>query len=132
VGLHGVTTKWFNAQVKRNRERFPKDFVFQLSRVEMEGEAMRSQIVTAYKRNVRYRPYAFTEHGAVMAANVLNSPSAVQMSVFVVRAFIKMRSLLTDRKGLSGQLVELEKKLTAHRVPRTGRVGGQRKRDTYF
>lgn len=93
---------------------------------------MRSQIVTAYKRNVRYRPYAFTEHGAVMAANVLNSPSAVQMSVFVVRAFIKMRSLLTDRKGLSGQLVELEKKLTAHRVPRTGRVGGQRKRDTYF
>lgn len=75
-------------------------------------KAMRSQIVTAYKRNVRFLPYAFTENGAIMAANVLNSPQAVRMSVFVVRAFVQMRELLGGTKELAKQLAALEKKLT--------------------
>jgi hypothetical protein len=72
---------------------------------------MRSQIVTASKRNLRHRPFAFTEHGAIMAANILNSSAAVQMSVFVVRAFIKMRAALTDTRELARKLVSLEREL---------------------
>jgi hypothetical protein len=74
---------------------------------------MRSQNATASKRNVRFLPYAFTENGAIMAANVLNSPAAVRMSVFVVRAFVRMRDLLGGTKALARQLADLEKKLTA-------------------
>jgi hypothetical protein len=74
---------------------------------------MRSQIVTASKRNVRHRPLAFTEHGAVMAANILNSPAAVQMSVFVIRAFIRMRATLTDTRELARKLASLERELKA-------------------
>jgi len=74
---------------------------------------MRSQIVTASKRNVRHRPYAFTEHGAIMAATILKSPQAVQMSVFVVRAFVKMRAALSDTRELARKLATLEKELTA-------------------
>ena len=74
---------------------------------------MRSQIVTASKRNIRHLPFAFTEHGAIMAANILNSSRAVQMSVFVVRAFVKMRGLLTDTRELARKLAALEKELTA-------------------
>jgi hypothetical protein len=73
---------------------------------------MRSQIATASKRNIRYRPWAFTEHGAIMAASVLNSPRAVQMSVFVVRAFVKMREVLTQNGRLAEKLAELEQRLT--------------------
>jgi len=73
---------------------------------------MRSHIATASKRNIRYRPWAFTEHGAIMAANVLNSPRAVQMSVFVVRAFVKMRAVLTQNGPLAEKLAELERRLT--------------------
>jgi hypothetical protein len=72
----------------------------------------RSQIATAYKRNLRFLPYAFTENGAIMAANVLNSPQAVRMSVFVVRAFVQTRELLGSTKDLAKQLAALEKKLT--------------------
>jgi len=124
--LYGVTTKRLNEQVKRNQERFPEDFLFQVTREEV-GEAprsrsqiatashasppKRSQIATASKRNIRHRPYAFTEHGAIMAANVLNSARAVQMSVFVVRAFLKMRALLGDKRELAKQLAALEKEL---------------------
>jgi hypothetical protein len=72
---------------------------------------MRSQIVTASKRNVRFLPWAFTEHGAIMAANVLNSPRAVQMTVFIVRAFVKMRGLLTDTRELARKLAALETEL---------------------
>jgi hypothetical protein len=75
-------------------------------------KAMRSQNVTASKRNVRFRPYAFTEHGTIMAANALRSPFAVKMSVFVVRAFIKMRETLANDKTLALKLAELENKLT--------------------
>ena len=92
AALYGVPTKRLNEQVRRNRERFPGDFMFQLT--DDEIELMRSQNATASKRNIRYRPYAFTEHGAIMAANVLNSPRAVEVAVFVVRAFVKLRQLM--------------------------------------
>ncbi len=108
--LYGVATKRFNEQVKRNRERFPDDFIFQLTAE--ETDALRSQFATSTSHGGRrYRPYAFTEHGAIMAANVLNSPRAVQMSVFVVRAFLKMRALLGDKRELAKQLAALEKEL---------------------
>jgi hypothetical protein len=126
--IYGVPTRRLNEQIKRNAKRFPADFLFQLTIEEAEtlmpmrsqiatasktASAMRSQIATAYKRNVRFLPYAFTENGAIMAANVLNSPEAVRMSVFVVRAFVKMRDLLGGTKELARQLADLEKKLTA-------------------
>ncbi len=115
-----------NEQVRRNSNRFPDDFLFRLNRSEwlsvksqladeLRLKANRSQIATGSgrHRDVRFLPYAFTEHGAIMAANVLNSPRAVQMSVFVVRAFVKMRELLGGNQELARQLKELEAKLTA-------------------
>ena len=75
---------------------------------------MRSQTVTASKRNVRYLPYAFTEHGALMAASVLNTPRAMEVSVYVIRAFVKLRELLSTHKELSGKLAELERKVGSH------------------
>jgi hypothetical protein len=117
--LYGVTTKRFNEQVRRNRERFPADFMFQLTAE--EAEALRSQIATSKavgRGGRRYLPYAFTEHGAIMAATVLNSPRAVEMSVYVVRAFVKLRELLVSNKELARRLDELEarieKKLATH------------------
>jgi hypothetical protein len=110
--IYDVPTKALNQAVKRNLTRFPDDFIFQLTAKEI-ANLMRSQIVTAYKRNVRFLPYAFTENGAIMAANILNSPEAVRMSVFVVRAFVQMRDLLGSTKELAKQLAALEKKLTA-------------------
>ncbi len=110
--IYDVPTKALNQAVKRNLTRFPDDFIFQLTAKEI-ADLMRSQIVTAYKRNVRFLPYAFTENGAIMAASVLNSPEAVRMSVFVVRAFVQMRELLGSTKELAKQLAALEKKLTA-------------------
>ena len=121
--LYGVPTKAINQAVYRNREKFPPDFIFQLSRKEatdlqktmnQEDLILRSQIVTLrHGRHVKHLPFAFTEHGAIMAANILNSPQAVQMSVFVVRAFVKMRSLLTDTRELAKKLASLEKELTS-------------------
>ena len=111
--IYGVTTKAFNRAVKRNAERFPSDFVFQLTTEEYES--LRCQIGTSksMKGGRRYLPYAFTEHGAIMAATILNTPRAAQMSVFVVRAFIRMRQMLISQQGLARKLAELEKKLTA-------------------
>ena len=112
--IYGVTTKRLNEQVKRNAKRFPPDFLFQLTAD--EADSLRSQIATLKSGRGQHRkflPYAFTENGAVMAANVLNSPAAVRMSVFVVRAFVQMRDLLGGTKELAKQLVDLEKKLTA-------------------
>ena len=112
--LYGATTKRLNEQVKRNRERFPDDFVFRLTTAEA-SKLLRSRSQTAtLKRgqNVKYLPYAFTEHGAIMAANVLNSARAVEMSVYVVRAFVKIRSVLADHKDLARELAEVERKLT--------------------
>ena len=109
--IYGVPTKAFNRQVKRNAPKFPSDFMFQLT--PKEFESLRCQIGTSNKRGGRrFLPYAFTENGAIMAANVLNSPEAVRMSVFVVRAFVKMRDLLGSTKELAKQLAALEKKLT--------------------
>jgi hypothetical protein len=124
--LYGVSTKRLNEQVRRNRQRFPADFLFQLSAEESvalrsqnatlaDGEAdMRSQTATASKRNVRYLPFAFTEHGAIMAASVLNTPRAVDMSVYVVRVFVKLRGVLLDQRELALKLAELEQKVEGH------------------
>jgi hypothetical protein len=112
--IYDVPTKALNQAVKRNLTRFPDDFIFQLTKEEVEMELRsRSQFVTLKRgMNIKYRPYAFTENGAIMAANVLNSPEAVRMSVFVVRAFVQMRDLLGSTKELARQLAALEKKLT--------------------
>jgi hypothetical protein len=113
--LYGVPVKRLNEQVKRNRERFPADFMFQLT--SEEREALRSQFATS-KRDARggrrYAPYAFTEHGAIMAATVLNSERAVEMSVFVVRAFVRLRETLASNQQLAAKLDELEQRLETH------------------
>lgn len=113
--LYGVPTKALNQAVKRNHERFPDDFVFRLSRQEAEA-CNRSQSVTGSQthRDPRFPPYAFTEHGAIMAATVLNSPRAVDMSLYVVRAFVNLREVLTSNKQLAQQLTQLERKLQTH------------------
>jgi hypothetical protein len=107
--IYGVATKVLNQAVKRNVDRFPEDFVFQLTRQELAN--LRSQIVTLSYGGRRYLPYAFTDYGAIMAANVLNSPRATQMSVFVVRAFVKMRAALSDNRELARKLSALEREL---------------------
>jgi hypothetical protein len=109
--LYGVTVKRLNQQVARNQERFPSDFTFQLD--SKEHESLRLQIATSKKTRGgrRYTPYAFTEHGAIMAATVLNSERAVQMSVFVVRAFVRLRSMLANNRRLAGKIDELENRL---------------------
>ena len=113
--LYGIGTRVLNQAVRRNADRFPPDFMFQLTREEAElAFRSRSQTVILKRgTNIKYLPYAFTENGAIMAANVLNSPAAVRMSVFVVRAFVQMRDLLGSTKDLARKLVDLEKKLTA-------------------
>jgi phage regulator Rha-like protein len=109
--VYGVPTKRLNEAVRRNLDRFPFDFAFLLE--PQEVASLRSQIATSKGRGGRrYLPRAFTEHGAIMAANVLNSPRAVQMSVFVVRAFVKMREVLAQNTQLAEKLAELERRLT--------------------
>ena len=126
--IYGVPTKAFNQAVKRNRQRFPEDFMFRLTQEEAKAlqaprsqtvtssqrkDLLRSQFVTSNQRGgPRYLPYAFTEYGALMAANILNSTRAVQMSIFVVRAFAKMREALRGTPELARKLAALEKKLT--------------------
>ncbi len=110
--LYGVTTARLNEQVKRNPNRFPPDFMFPLS--QQEFAALISQNATSKGRGGRRKlPNVFTEHGALMAANVLNSPRAVQMSVFVVRAFIRMRAALADTRELARKLADLERDVKA-------------------
>ncbi len=110
--VYGVTTTRLNQQVRRNADRFPVDFAFQVTAEEFAGLML--QIATSKKGRGgrRKRPLVFTEHGAIMAANVLNSPRAVQMSVFVVRAFVKMREVLAQNRHLAEKLAELERRLT--------------------
>lgn len=109
--IYGVPTRQLNQAIKRNSDRFPEDFAFQLE--PQEVAALRSQIVISkIHGGRRYVPIAFTEHGAIMAANVLNSSRAVQMSVFVVRAFVKMRETLGENRHLAEKLAELERRLT--------------------
>ena len=112
--LYGVPVKHLNQQVKRNRDRFPADFLFTLTKA--EHKSLRSQIVTSNpgRGGRRYLPHAFTEHGAIMAATVLNSKRAIEMSVFVVRAFVQMRQALAVNQHLVSKLAELEARLDSH------------------
>ncbi|OGT74533.1 MAG: hypothetical protein A3I78_05795, partial [Gammaproteobacteria bacterium RIFCSPLOWO2_02_FULL_56_15] len=130
--LYGVTTKRFNEAFKRNHQRFPDDFAFQLAAVEFKD--LRSQIATSslhptdnpedipYQPKFatsshggpRYRPWAFTEHGALMAANILRSDQAVHMSVYVVRAFIQMREQIAANAAILKRLAEFDKSLLQH------------------
>jgi len=136
--LYGTSTKALNQAVKRNQERFPGDFMFRLtaegaeemrsqtvttsdsSRRQRSQDAtanLRSQIVTSSSASHggrRYLPYAFTEHGAIMAASVLNTSRAIEVGVYVVRAFVKLRELLSTHKQLAGKLAELERKVGSH------------------
>ena len=121
--IYGVPTKGLNQAVKRNLRRFPSDFLFRLTVEELEAiqsqiaaGSNRSQIVTGSQkhRNPRLLPYAFTEHGAIMAATVLNSPPAVTMSVYVVRAFIQMREHLAVNQAILKRLAEIDKTLLEH------------------
>ena len=108
--IFGVTTKHLNQAVKRNLDRFPEDFMFQVT--ENERESLRSQIVTsnASRGGRRYLPFVFTEHGTLMLANILNSPTAVGSSIQVVRAFIRLRQMMISHVELASKLNDLEKK----------------------
>ena len=113
AALFGTTTKALNQAVKRNRDRFPKDFMFQLTAEE------KTEVVTHcdHLAKLKYAstlPAAFTEHGAIMAANVLNTHRAIEVSVYVVRAFVKLREMLATNKELSHKLAELERTVSSH------------------
>jgi hypothetical protein len=110
AALYGVTTKRLNEQVRRNRRRFPADFAFQLS--EEEASVLRSQNATldaGRGRYTKYRAWAFTEHGAIMVATILNSARAVEMTVYVVRAFVRLRRALSTHTELSRELEALKR-----------------------
>lgn len=115
AALYGVATRVLNQAVKRNPDRFPRDFMFRLSASELE--AWRSQFVISKpsaKMGLRRAPYAFTEHGALMAATVLNSPRAVEASLYVVRAFVRLRRLLATHRDLARRLEQHERRLARH------------------
>ena len=143
AAVYGVTTKRLNEQFRRNRRRFPEDFAFQLSIKEYESlrsqivtlekggpgadsirsqsattssrsQGMRSQFATASRRNIRYRPWVFTEHGALQVANVLQTDRAISMSVFVIRAFIEQRETLAANASILKRLAEIDKTLLEH------------------
>jgi hypothetical protein len=135
ASLYGVPTKRFNQALKRNRDRFPADFAFQLTAEEFASLNW-SQTVTSSKRSIEstktgsnrsllsmssrkhrgtaYRPWAFTEHGALMASNILQSPRARQMSVFVIRAFVRMREELATNAAILKRLAEIDSTLLVH------------------
>ena len=108
AALYGVATSRLNEQVKRNSHRFPEDFMFQLDREEFEN--LISQFAISRWGGARKRPYVFTEYGAIMVANVLNSERAVEMSIRIVRTFIKLREVLSTHKDLKRKIEEMEKK----------------------
>src|SRR5437667_3829066 len=109
--LYGVPTKRLNEQYRRNRKLFPEDFQLRAE----EARSLRSQIATSRLHGGRrYRPYAFTEHGALQVANILNSANAVRMSVFVIRAFVKIREQLATNAAILKRLAEIDKTLLVH------------------
>jgi ORF6N domain-containing protein len=126
AAIYGVETKALNRAVKRNAKRFPEDFVFQLTKDEAQSSRCQSgtsniapdsadlisHSAISSRGGTRYLPHAFTEHGAIMAANVLNSARAVEMSVYVMRAFVKLRSVVSEHKDLARELAEVERQLT--------------------
>jgi hypothetical protein len=111
--IYGVPTKALNQAVKRNLERFPRDFMFQLTKSEKEEVVTNCDHLSKLKYSPGL-PYVFTEHGTIMAANVLNSPRAVEVSVYVVRAFVRLREMIASNKELAKKLDELEKKYDKH------------------
>jgi len=116
AGLYGVALKRLNEQVKRNFERFPDDFMFRLTLEEGKVVMLsRSQIATLKRgQNIKYRPYVFTEHGAVMLANVLRSPVAIRASIQVVRAFVNLRRMLTGHDDLARKIDTIERRVGKH------------------
>lgn len=112
AALYGVPTKRLNEQVKRNKGRFPDDFMFQLTDAEKSEVVANCDHLSKLKFSPQ-RPFAFTEHGAIMAANVLNSERAVQASVAVVRAFVRLRQMIASNAELARKLAELERKYDA-------------------
>jgi hypothetical protein len=129
AAVYGVTTKRLNEQFRRNRKRFPEDFAFRLTAEEFAGltsqiatldeagssrEPIRPQSATASQRNVRYRPWAFTEHGALQVANILRSERAIAMSVYVIRAFIELREKIAANAAILRRLAEIDKSLLEH------------------
>jgi hypothetical protein len=113
AGLYEVPTKVLNQAVKRNIEKFPDDFMFTLTKVEKEELVTDCDRFKSLKHSTSL-PYAFTEHGTLMLASVLNSSKAVEVSIFVVRAFIRLRQILAANKELAEKLIELELKLETH------------------
>src|SRR5271163_4732185 len=109
--LYGVTTRRLNEQVRRNRSRFPDDFLFELTAEEFSN--LKSHFATSSWGGRRKRPLAFTEHGAIQAATILNSPRAVEMSVYVVRAFVKLREVLSTNRELARRFEQLESRLNS-------------------
>jgi hypothetical protein len=110
--LYGVPTKRLNEQFRRNKQRFPEDFAFRLS--PDEAASLRSQNATleiGRGKHAKYPPHAFTEHGALMAANILNSPRAVAMSIYVIRAFVNLRENLAANAAILKRLAEIDKTL---------------------
>ena len=116
AAIYSVTTKRLNEQVKRNKSRFPEDFMFRLTAAEARKVIFsRSQIATLKRgQNIKHLPYAFTEHGAIMVATILSTPQAVKMSVFVVRAFVRMREQLTANAAILRRLAEIDRTLLLH------------------
>jgi len=122
AAIYQVSTKRLNQQLRRNRSRFPADFAFQLTveeltnlRLQFATSSLTSQITTSKKHGGRrYLPWVFTEHGAIMLASILNSDVAVQASVRVVRAFVRLREMVAGNAGLAAKLVELERRLDSH------------------
>jgi len=110
--LYGVTTKRLNEQARRNKKRFPADFMYQLTREEVA--ILRSQFATSSWGGKRYLPYVFTQEGIAMLSSVLNSERAIQVNILIMRAFVKLRELLLNHKELTIKLEELEKKYENH------------------
>jgi hypothetical protein len=111
--LYGVTTKRLNEQVKRNPDRFPEDFMFQLN-AEEKAEVVANCDHLGQLKYSPSLPYAFTEHGALMLGNVLKSSRAVEVSLLVVRAFVQIREMLSTHKELAAKLDQLERKVSSH------------------
>ena len=111
AAMYGVPTKVFNQAVRRHQERFPADFMFQLTKEEARSIRSRSQSVTLKRgSNIKYLPYAFTEHGVLMLSSVLNSERAIQVNIEIMRAFVNLRQMLSSNAVLSRRLNELERK----------------------
>ncbi len=114
AALYGVSTMVLNQAVKRNRERFPRAFLFQLTRYEWVNDLKSQIVISSFHGGRRSPPFAFTEHGALMAANVLNSPKAIQMSVALIAAFIRLREALAADHAMAKRLAEIENTVLTH------------------